>query len=788
MNLFKNNPGNKKTMADQAAMAEMALKSIHDGVIITDKNGVIRFINPAAATMTGYSSPDQAVGLDYGLVIKLQSNEGRDLSDAENPLAQAVQSGQALESFHGSIVAGQSGKIIPVSISVLSSDGLGQNRIITFRDITKELEEESEQAEFISTASHEMRTPVATIDGYISLALNPQTATIDERARNYLDSAQKASKHLGKLFHDLLDVTKLDDGHIRPHFEPVEMVSLIEEITNESMHRAEEGKVDLKFGASKSRGIGFGESRRLGQVVYGYVDPDFMHEIMDNLIENAIKYTPNGGSIYVNVRGDGDRVLINVTDSGIGISADDLAHIFQKFYRADNSDTRTIGGTGLGLYLVKQRVEAMSGRIWAESAFGEGSTFYVSLPRLTHDEYEKRMIAVRNQRAQEQAQQHQAAVNSLANLSVDIPGIAPVTPVAGATSADANNGQGPFAPAPGNPFTSSTPPSENPFASPTTSTSSENPFIPANTSQATPPEGSSAAVNTPPAMSPNNPFISPDTTPAPSPNNPFVGADSSQSSGNPFISAEAPSGTAIVADSPSGGGSEQTSDTPLIKPSGGILSQPPESSSPQSSSGLLEQPADSSADSSPGSASSLGAAAGLFASSSTSSNSISVTGDGAAPGALPSTEPVSVPSSDVAPTSAISPGAAPDSASPSIPDSSSPSAPNTTPAPQSNASASPAVPYSTTPVTTPTLPSSAPAPADLMASLGAAMPQPAQPSTPHPTQFPSAQPAQPPAVMSPASQPTESPPISPPPIPSANEPPDNTVPKQIDINLNGESK
>ena len=121
-----------------------------------------------------------------------------------------------------------------------------------------------------------------------------------------------------------------------------------------------------------------------------------MREIMGNLIDNAIKYTPEGGSVYVNVRGDGDRALINVTDTGMGISGDDLGHIFQKFYRADNSDTRTIGGTGLGLYLVKQRVEAMGGRVWAESAFGEGSTFFVFLPRITGEEYEKRMIAKNN--------------------------------------------------------------------------------------------------------------------------------------------------------------------------------------------------------------------------------------------------------------------------------------------------------------------------------------------------------------------------------------------------------
>jgi signal transduction histidine kinase len=245
-----------------------------------------------------------------------------------------------------------------------------------------------------------MRTPVATIDGYLSLALNPQTATIDERARGYLTAAQAASQHLGKLFRDLLDVTKLDDGRIRPHLEPVEMVGLVKQISDDYLQRAVEAKINFTFGSGDATNLV--GNRRMEQVVYSFVDVNFMREILDNVIDNALKYTPEGGSVYVNVRGDGDRVLLNVTDTGIGISSDDLGHIFQKFYRADNSDTRTIGGTGLGLYLVKQRVEAMGGKVWAESAFGEGSTFYVSLPRLTSEEYEKRMIAVRNQKMQEQ--------------------------------------------------------------------------------------------------------------------------------------------------------------------------------------------------------------------------------------------------------------------------------------------------------------------------------------------------------------------------------------------------
>ena len=171
---------------------------------------------------------------------------------------------------------------------------------------------------------------------------------------------------------------------------PVEMVGLAKQITDSYIEKATAAKLKYQFGVSDGS---VAMTRMVPQVVYGFVDVEYMREILGNLVENAIKYTPEGGSVYVNVRGDGDRILINVTDTGAGIAADDLQHIFQKFYRADNSQTRTVGGTGLGLYLVKQRIEAMGGKVWAESSFGEGSTFYVSLPRLTGEEYEKRMIA-----------------------------------------------------------------------------------------------------------------------------------------------------------------------------------------------------------------------------------------------------------------------------------------------------------------------------------------------------------------------------------------------------------
>lgn len=422
MSLFSRNKNPNQVAGDQTLLAEMALKSINDGVIITDKNGLVKFINPAAVTMTECGMAENAINLDYGLLLKIETKEGRELPENENPLILAMKNNQPLERYACCLISTQSGKRIPVAINVITAEGGQGERIITFRNITKELAEEGEQAEFISTASHEMRTPVATIDGYLSLAINPQTATIDERARGYLEAAQAASKHLGKLFQNLLDTTKLDDGRIRPKFVPVEMVGTIKQISDAHVVRASEAKINYKFGAEDNN-----TARRLEQVVYGFIDVDFMREIMDNLIDNAIKYTPAGGSIYVNVRGDGDRVLINVTDTGIGISAEDIGHIFQKFYRSDNSDTRTIGGTGLGLYLAKQRVEAMGGRIWAESGFGEGSTFFISLPRISSAEYEKRMIVVRNQ----EAMRSTSTVQQPATPAVAAPQITPApAPVA----------------------------------------------------------------------------------------------------------------------------------------------------------------------------------------------------------------------------------------------------------------------------------------------------------------------------------------------------------------------
>ena len=370
-----------------ANLANLVLNSIDEGVMIVHSSGIVVLINPAAMRLLGTSDPNTVENLQLASILKLENGEGLRLDDTSNPVLRAVMNGENYNTRDLVLVSIQEQRK-PVAISVVCTT-TGQNeRIITLRDIARELEEEGEQAEFISTASHEMRTPVASIEGYLGLALNPKTATIDDRARKYLEEAHASSKHLGRLFKDLLDVTKLDDKKIRVQLSPVEMSSTVRSIANGQVPMMNEKGIHYTFGASSARSDN--TTRTINQEVYASVDIDFLREVVNNLVENAIKYTASGGGIWINVRGDGDRVLINVTDTGIGISPDDLKHIFQKFYRADNSQTRTVGGTGLGLYLVKQRVEAMGGKVWAESSFGEGSTFYLSFPRITAEEYQRR--------------------------------------------------------------------------------------------------------------------------------------------------------------------------------------------------------------------------------------------------------------------------------------------------------------------------------------------------------------------------------------------------------------
>jgi PAS domain S-box-containing protein len=385
-------------LSQVASKSEVVINAIADGVIALDSRGIIQLINPAAQQIIGWGKQD-ALSLDYKSVLKLVDKNDNELTPANDPIGQVLATNKEVTTNDLSLLT-NSGKKLLISVVVSPVGQLGSGVIVVFRDITKEKAEEREQAEFISTASHEMRTPVASIEGYLGLALNPATAQIDEKARDFINKAHESAQHLGRLFQDLLDVSKADDGRLSNNPKVVDVVAFTHDITQGLKPKAVEKGLRVLFKPLPDDGEDKGGERRLNPVFYVNVDNDHLREVFSNLVENAIKYTPKG-DVVIDVLGDSEHVTISIADSGIGIPKEDQVHLFQKFYRVDNSDTREIGGTGLGLYLCRRLTEAMNGRIWLDSEYKKGSTFYVELPRLDHDDAQRLIEAASVQKENE---------------------------------------------------------------------------------------------------------------------------------------------------------------------------------------------------------------------------------------------------------------------------------------------------------------------------------------------------------------------------------------------------
>lgn len=421
-------------LSQVANKSEVVINAIADGVIAVNSQGVIQLINPAAQQIIGWGKQD-ALALDYKSVLKLVDKNGAEVTPANDPVAAALNTNQQVTDNSLTLLTNSAKKLL-VSINVSPVGQLGSGVIIVFRDITKEKSEEREQAEFISTASHEMRTPVASIEGYLGLALNPATATIDIRARDFINKAHESAQHLGRLFQDLLDVTKADDGRLSNNPKVVDVVAFTHDIIQGLKPRADEKGLRTLFKPLPDEGA---SERRLNPVYYVNVDNDHLREVIGNLIENAIKYTPKG-DIVIDITGDNDHVKISIADSGIGIPKEDQAHLFQKFYRVDNSETREIGGTGLGLYLCRRLVETMQGRLWVDSEYKRGSTFFVELPRISHEDAMHMIEAASIQ------QEAQVAGPAQASASYQQPAATPDLPLQQADAVPAAPAQQPAAP------------------------------------------------------------------------------------------------------------------------------------------------------------------------------------------------------------------------------------------------------------------------------------------------------------------------------------------------------
>ncbi len=373
-------------LEQEQVKSSVVLESITDGVVVINVHGNIQIINQAAANMFGWVK-NEALRMDYRSLYKPAEQPAKDVIGETLKSGRTQQTVVLLEThshkhFYVDILAS------PIMGESYEEDGQTKTHmvgaIVVFRDVDKQKKEEQQRTEFISTASHEMRTPVAAIEGYLALAMNDKVCLIDEKARGYLQSAHASTQHLGQLFQDLLTSAKADDGRLASHLEVVEFNAFLEKLIEDLRFAAEKKGLALEYvlGTDQEHVAANTTATKLVKPFYYVeVDPDRVREVITNLFDNAVKYTASG-KITIGLTANDDVVQFYIQDTGSGIPPDDVPHLFQKFYRVDNSATRTVGGTGLGLYICRKIIELYDGRIWVKSQLGKGSTFFVNLPRL----------------------------------------------------------------------------------------------------------------------------------------------------------------------------------------------------------------------------------------------------------------------------------------------------------------------------------------------------------------------------------------------------------------------
>jgi PAS domain S-box-containing protein len=336
----------------ESADAAHVLTYVADGVFLLDPAGVIRLWNPTAEAITGLAART-VVGREAADVIP----EWETLTE-RIPVGPGSEPAQAetlpLETDHGERW---------ISISGVEFFG---GTVYAFRDLTESRRLDQLKAEFVATASHELRTPLAAVYG-AAQTLRRHDFALDEAGRErFLSLIVDESERLGRIVNDILLANQLDVGGVDLQNDVFEPGELVERVV-EAARAYAPSTVELETTAEPS----------LPPVAS---DRDRVRQVLANLVENAIKYSPHGGRVEVGAVPAGNMVRFHVRDEGLGIPADEQKRVFDKFYRLDPAMTEGVGGIGLGLYICNELVERMGGRIWVESEGEIGSTFLFEIP------------------------------------------------------------------------------------------------------------------------------------------------------------------------------------------------------------------------------------------------------------------------------------------------------------------------------------------------------------------------------------------------------------------------
>jgi len=359
----------RERLLNQAQIEEMkryklAVSNASDHIVITDPNGIVLYGNKAVEEVTGYRL-EEVVGNKAGKMWG-----GRMPKEYYDKMWHTLVHDK--KSFFGEVQnRRKNGQFYDAQVSIVPV--MDDNSHLQFfvgveHDVTKEKELNQAKSDFLSIASHQLRTPLTVAKGYLSLLLEGQFGKIPKKQREQLVKVYESNEKLIDLVQDLLSVSRIESGKMIFDMKSIAIEPIIDNVITELKNLAKDKKIYLKYSKPKNK----------LPLING--DSDKLRQVIMNLVENCIKYTVAGG-VSVSVEADSNQIKFSVSDTGMGISLVDMPNIFQKYARGTQLSTKAVGGTGLGLYVCKVIIDNHLGKIWAESeGEGKGSRFYFTLP------------------------------------------------------------------------------------------------------------------------------------------------------------------------------------------------------------------------------------------------------------------------------------------------------------------------------------------------------------------------------------------------------------------------
>ncbi|MBX9971699.1 cell wall metabolism sensor histidine kinase WalK [Cytobacillus firmus] len=335
------------------------LSYMTDGVIATDRKGRVILINEPAAKMLNVS---RETVLSSPIVSLLGLEEDYNFEELLNE--------------RDSVILDYSSKsktlILRANFSVIQKEtGFFNGLITVLHDITEQEKIDMERREFVANVSHELRTPLTTMRSYLE-ALAEGAWRDEEIAPNFLDVTQNETERMIRLVNDLLQLSKMDSKDYRLTKDWTDFIFFYNRIID-------------RFEMTKQQNVTF-ERKLPDHSAFVEIDEDKLTQVLDNIISNALKYSPEGGKVTFSIEEKDEFIIVSVSDQGVGIPKENIDQIFERFYRVDKARTRKLGGTGLGLAIAKEMVEAHGGKIWAASTEGKGTTISFSLPYVRSEE------------------------------------------------------------------------------------------------------------------------------------------------------------------------------------------------------------------------------------------------------------------------------------------------------------------------------------------------------------------------------------------------------------------